>query len=206
MMITSFSKILSGGDDKGLPAVATPARSGNGKETKRANQHTHRRNAYPTNAWRPLSGRQKARLCILAREAFEKVQGRGPHSAAELEQFRHEQIRRAVNRNGLRDCGQNDYLPLKAHFLDLTGESGEALNAHLAHGGEERRLAQHKLAAMCAERGVTLGYAAAICRAQFKCALDDASPAQLWKLFFTLKTRRSKNKPMPAATEVEDTF
>jgi hypothetical protein len=55
---------------------------------------------------------------------------------------------------------------------------------------EPRRMAMHKLRRDCADRGLSLDYPAAICRRQYRCALEDASPTQLWQLVFTIRNRR----------------
>jgi hypothetical protein len=196
-MITSVSRVLGkatehteGTEISG--SVFSVRSVANQSETKRRNQKTFVRNDYPRRSRGVLSNHQKATLCMAAREAFEKMHGRAPLTQSEGDRFRHEHVVIATGKAGLRDCVQDDYLPVKAHFLDLIGESGAAMNAHLAHGVESRKLALHHLEKMCEQRGVNLAYAASICRSMFKCALDDASVKQLWKITFRLKTRRSK--------------
>jgi hypothetical protein len=169
------------------PATASP-------EMKWSNHREQSRNRFPSRSWNGLSHKQKAQLCTLSRQAFTALYSRAPLDEGEAKHFRHEQVEHAIGRAGLRDCVQNDYLPLKAHFLDIIGESGAAMNAHLAHANEDRKLAHFKLERICEEKGVALGYAATICRAKFKCALEEASKNQLWKLFFTVKSRRSKKR------------
>jgi len=161
-------------------------------ETKRCNQKTQRRNSYPSRSRGLLSNEQKAKLCILSRQAFAAVHFREPNGEAELSQFRHEQVQSAVGKSGLRVCVQDDFLPLKAWFLDLMGESGQAMDAHIEHAGEARRLALYHLEQVCAMSGHDVSYAGVVCRSMFKCALDEASAVQLWKLVFRLKSRLPK--------------
>jgi hypothetical protein len=135
-----------------------------------------------------LSKAQKATLCILAREAYDRV---GIHTGDDLAEWRHAEQTAAVGKASLCDCVQDDFLPLKAHFLNLCGESGRAMNAHIRHQSEDKRVAMHKLEASCRERGLEMGYPAAICRTQYKCTLDEASAPQLWRLVYTVRNRRS---------------
>lgn len=161
---------------------------------KFANQHRRSRNSYPVRSG-ALSNEQKAALCILAREAAEKVFG-GHHTNADFSEWRREQQFLAVGKESLCDCVQGDYKPLKGHFLNLKGESGRAVKAIIESGFEEKNLALHKLKESCAERGLKLSYAESICRRQYKCDLDQANAKQLWNLNFTVRNRR---KPAPAA-------
>jgi len=149
-----------------------------------------RRNAYPGERRGPLDNGQKARLCIMAREAFEKMHGRAPASAAELEAWRREQQQKACGLLSLTFADQKDYPALEAHFLDLLGESGKAFMRLLKPELKEQRQALAVLARDCRERGLNLGYPSAICRKQYKCTLEEASPKQIWRLVFTIRNRR----------------
>ena len=148
--------------------------------------------AYPAEGTAPLSNEQKAALCIRAREAFIRVHGRDPHDGAELETWRRGEQEKATGKPSLTLCTQADYLPLLGKFADLAGESGVAMNAHVRSATSERRLAMHKLREACAQAGLALSYPAAICRTQNKCALEDATAKQLWRLVFTVRNRAAK--------------
>lgn len=146
-----------------------------------------------------LSNEQKAAICRLARRAYDTWAGREAFEDANdglsmskcFEAWRRVEQGKAVGRQSLRDCtSDNDYLRLTAHFQNLLGDSGRALNSLLRHGEEPRVVAFHKLQLALRERGLHEGYAAAICRRQFRCELGDASAKQLWNLFFTVKNRR----------------
>ena len=143
-------------------------------------------------AWHPLSREQKARLSILAREAFAK---RHPGSLAGMErritEFRHEEAIRCCGKR-VSEAAQRDYLPLKAHFQDLAGNSGAALNTLMRSESEPRRVALHKLTQECRARQLSMSYPASICKRQFGCDLPQASAKQLWNLVFTVRNRRSR--------------
>lgn len=152
---------------------------------KWTNQHKRTRNNYPR-AGTLLDNTQKARICILAREAFEKMESFLPFA-----DWRQMEQQNAVGKDSLRDCTQADYLSLVAHFEKLKGEDGRAVQAHLRSQVKDQALALFKLKEACRERALDLAYPAAICRRQFKCTLEEASPNQLWNLLFTIKNRRN---------------
>lgn len=164
---------------------------------KYSNQHRKGRNAMPTRLGGPLSNEQKARLCILARTAFERTNGHSP-STAEADAWRHDQVERATGKHGLTLCVQDDFKLIQAHFLNLAGEGGQALNAHIAHETEPKRVALFKLSEALAVIGKPIAYAAAICRNQNKCELSEATDKQIWRLVFTVKNRGPKKDAAPA--------
>ena len=61
---------------------------------------------------------------------------------------------------------------------------------------QEKEIALHKLTESCADRGLQMSYAEAICRRQYKCDLSEANAKQLWQLNFTVRNRR---KALPEA-------
>lgn len=161
-----------------------------------------------SNVAAPLSSQQKQRLAILSREAYAKQPGlvrglegkQGPSPVLKFDRWRHAQAIKAVGRR-ISEATQGDYLPLKAHFLDLAGKPVAAMQAHMRRETEPQRVALHKLTRECAAKGLDLSYAAAICRRQFRCALEEASEKQLWCLFFTVRNRRNSGAPAaPAAS------
>lgn len=158
----------------------------------------------------PLANNQKAYLSQLARQAFEKLradatrEGRvypADHALAgwpteatlwDPEEFRHTEVAKACHKNGLRCCSQNDYGAVKGHFLALLGREGAAMKAIVNGAGNGKRTAEIKLLEALREGGFHLGYAEAICRKQFHCTVADASAAQTWKLFYTVRNRGRK--------------
>lgn len=171
-------------------------------ETKWTNQRKRSRNAYPS-VGGPLERNDKASICIKAREAFDKAD-----THLDFETWRrHEQFLAVTgadrhldktSRLSLRDCTKRDLLKLVAHFQNLGGEPGRAVKTHLRDAVKDQQLALFKLREVCAERRLDIGYAAKICTSKYKCALEDASPAQLWKLHFDIKNRRKKTSAKSA--------
>ena len=169
-----------------------------------------------------LSIKQKQHLAQLARRAFNlegakaRSSGVNEHDiqiapdwqtamaalAAEgsnkaFEEWRHQHVARACGKQGLRCCSQLDYKTVEAHFLHLLGEDGRAMNAHVRADSEPRRQAEAVLVKKCKECGFTLNYAAGLCQAIHKVALDDAPPGVIWKVIYTVENRgRARSKKM----------
>jgi hypothetical protein len=145
------------------------------------------RSALPANIWinfmsAPLNNDQKRILSQLAQRAFQRecalARGRGESpviNAAAADAFRRREVIRATGKAGLRLCSQNDYGAVKGHFLNLLNRPAEAFQAVHRGEGNGRRVAEFKLVQACEQTGVRLDYAAAICRTQFKCTLEDAT-------------------------------
>lgn len=138
----------------------------------------------PDLAWLPLSKEQRQGLARLARRAWANFGGGQPFDA-----WRHDQCRRAVGRR-ISEATQPDFLPLRAHFLNLAGNPAAAFETLMRAESEPRRVAMHKLQRECAARDLPLAYPESICRRQYRCGLEDASPKQLWTLVFTVRNRR----------------
>jgi hypothetical protein len=167
-------------------------------KTKFANQHRQSRNFYG-GPGSPLSNEQKARICIIAKEAFLKASQNC--TFRNFKEWRRQEQLEAIGKESLRECVQSDYLALLAHFQNLAGESGRAVKNIIRAAAEERAVARNKLDESLGERGLRLEYAEAICKRQFKCDLDGASAKQLWTLNFTVRNRRK-----PVDREVECPF
>lgn len=138
----------------------------------------------PDQAWRPLTPDQRTGLAMLAKRAHVKM-GRGEN----IDEWRHAQSIKAVGRR-ITEAGQRDFLPLRAHFLDLLGKSDVALNVLLRAESEPQRIALHMLQKACTERGLPLAYPEAICQKQNNCCLAEANAKQIWRLVFTVRNRR----------------
>jgi hypothetical protein len=167
-------------------------------KTKFANQHRQSRNFYG-GPGSPLSNEQKARICIIARDAFMRTDL--IQSADNFKEWRRQEQLEAIGKESLRECVQSEYLALLAHFQNLAGESGRAVKNIIRAAAEERAVARNKLDESLGERGLRVEYAEAICKRQFKCSLDEASAKQLWTLNFTVRNRRK-----PVKREVEQPF
>ena len=163
---------------------------------KFSNQFKSGKNSFPNRLAGPLSNEQKASICILAKTAADAV-GVSFINTAHAREWRQEQQYKAVGKQSLTECVQDDFLPIRAHFLNLAGQSAVAMNMHLKHDTEPKRIAMHKLTEACARAGKPLAYAAAICRSKNKCALDEANVKQIWQLVFTIKNRTPKQPSRP---------
>jgi hypothetical protein len=155
---------------------------------KFSNQYRRSRNEYPSGGGL-LDNEQKAHICILAREGASRT-GIDPE---ELQAWRREEQFKAIGKESLTDCVQADYLKLVAHFENLKGETGRALNAHLRSAVQDKEIALKKLHKECALRGLDISYPGKICLNKFKRTVDEATPRQLWCLVFDVRT---SNKPI----------
>lgn len=154
-----------------------------------------------SNVSAPISREQKTRLVLLAREAYQAQPGlvRGQ---TKFDLWRHQQAIKCCGRR-VSEALQGDFLPLKAHFLNLAGKPVAAMRAHMRRETEPQRVALHKLTRECAAKGLSIAYAATICHAQYRCALEEANEKQLWRLFFTIRNRKPK-AAAPATTNYAD--
>lgn len=149
-------------------------------------------NYAPDRSQEPLTREQKASLSVLARRAWRRL-GRGEKEDA----WRQAQAIKAVGHR-ISEGRQRDFLPLRAHFLDLAGHSGTALDTLMAAESEPHRIAMFKLGQACSERGLPLAYPEAICRRQYRCSLAEASSSQIWRLIFTVRNRRQETRRKPS--------
>jgi len=155
-----------------------------------------------------LSKCQKATLCQLARRAWELwpereafLRANPEYSAtAAFEAWRRVQQRQACGVESLRSCtSEHHYLLLRSHWNAAIGNHERAASDLLKHANEARLVVLHKLRESCLERGLDYpGYPGAICRRQYKCALEDAGEKQLWRLVYTVRNRRRKDGSRPA--------
>lgn len=147
-------------------------------------------------AMRPLSGQQIRDLVLLAREAFLQE---FPPTNLSFDEWRHQQCLLAVERRGLTACRNEDYLPLRAHFLKLLGRTEEAERARSRADVEPRTWAMRKLheealAAQIAADGArvrfdALAYVDGFLRHKRKVGLDDADAKTIWHAIFVLRRR-----------------
>jgi hypothetical protein len=150
----------------------------------------------------PLSKKQRVTLIQLARELYEKEwareDGEGTRAdAPDFDNFRHGEVYAAVGKSGLRACGQDDFLKVKAHLLHRLGRDGAALEALLRAGEEGRRRAWwllNRAIGEAAGAGITRGYVEAISRAEYGRGIEDCSEKQLWQLMYTVRSRASARR------------
>jgi len=118
-------------------------------------------------------------------------------ASAARTKFRHAQVAKACHKHGLRCCSQDDYGAIKAHFLHLLGEDGQAMKAHVHGASNDQRVAEWKLfneIKAAAGAGITVGYVEAICRRQFGCTITDTTAKQKWALLYTVRNRAAAKK------------
>lgn len=138
-----------------------------------------------------LSKLQIKRLILLAQRAFTRsgalARGRGEIWAADASAFtawRHREVAAACGKAGLRACGQRDYKAVEAHFFQLLGEDGAAMESNLRAQSEPIRQVQHKILGQLRELGRPITYAAAICKRMTRGQrdLETANVRDLWNV------------------------
>lgn len=142
--------------------------------------------ACPDAAWKSLSNKQKGLLSMLAAQAY-AAQGLSP--AVTLAEWRRDTAIRACGCR-ISQATQAHWADLKSAFQDLSGHPEKAFHTLMREGDNKRRVALYKLTQALKSKGLNPSYAQAICRAQFKCQIEDASAKQIWCLFFTISRRR----------------
>jgi hypothetical protein len=145
-------------------------------------------------------------LALLARQAWGKRSEIGDRRSEEcpfevpgeerisaFDAWRREQCMQAVERQGLTECRNEDYLPLMAHFLRLLGREDEAA-ALLERAEMEPRayvMDQFRRACRVAEGHVQNPeqYAEGFLRRACKCGIDDAPEKALWRAVYLLRNK-----------------
>lgn len=135
-------------------------------------------------ALKPLSALQIRVLITLAREAFLSLCDRGAlGDSAEFDAWRHQQCMQVAECGGLRQCRNEDFLPLKAHFLRLAGAETAAQAALERAAIEPRTWAMNGLQQACTRAADVLPcaieYAAGFIRNKRGCTLDEADETTL---------------------------
>lgn len=141
-----------------------------------------------------LSNEQKTRIVLLAREAFDFMVETGAlGDAAEFDAWRHEQCQQTVERPGLSVCRNEDYLPLRAHFLRLLGRKDAAEIAAKRVWDDPRRQAlaklQHECRAAADVMPAAWDYAAGFVRNKRGVSIDDADAKTVWHAVFLVRRR-----------------
>jgi hypothetical protein len=167
----------------------------------------------------PLDARQKARICAVARAAWETLNRPGfDNQSADLpdamrlsetEAFtlwrQHEQGL-ACGHEHLTACQQRHFADLMRHFCAMVpGEQNSAAWWGSRGIENQRRQARHALELVFGEVSDVIdrpeAYATSICRTRYRCEIADASARQLWVLTFDLRRnaqrRRGRNAVAP---------
>lgn len=139
---------------------------------------------------KPLSNLQKATLSQVAKQGYLRAKEHDLTDLSESEWRAGE----AIEAVGVRisEASNGHFNKLYSHFLNLAGNSGAAFKAALRDETEEARQAMHKLTKELAAANLDKSYAEAICMSVFKCSLAQATPKQLWKVMFTIRSRAKK--------------
>jgi hypothetical protein len=155
-------------------------------------------------------------VCIAARQAFDAWEGQDAFydcnahltRTKAFDAWRHLETAKVTGgEQSLRHCiSERHYLPLLAHFADLTGEGGRALKLLLRHGEEARIRVFFRLQQCLAERGLVEAYAAQIAKCKYKRELGDLSEKQLWAIYFDCKKRPLAVKAKPAPRHVAESL
>jgi hypothetical protein len=159
-------------------------------------------------ALRPLTTLQKQKLVLLAREAFGKrgtgsgelgteeecpFEVPGEAKVSDFDAWRRSQCMQAVERPGLTACRNEDYLPLKAHFLRILGRTEEADAAQERAEMEPRAYLFDQFRRACnAAAGAVdnpAQYAEGFLRRACKCGIDDAPDKALWRAIYLLRNK-----------------
>jgi hypothetical protein len=157
----------------------------------------------PTAALAPLSSRQRQVLGFLARLAWEES-----GAAGSCDDWRHAEVRRTVRRGRLKECLNEDFLPLAAHFNALIGNMDVAFKASLKSINEPRSWDM-----FCLYREVTavkdvlpgaMNYARGFLHKQRNVTLEEAGHNEIWHAIFTIRRkaqslRKKKSGGEPAA-------
>jgi hypothetical protein len=159
-------------------------------------------------ALKPLSPAQVRNLVVLAQRAFRAQLACGAlPDDADFDAWRRQQVHMAVERPGLRQARNEDYLPLQAHFLRMLGRERQA-DACAARAAMEPRIwARHCLDRECAKAAdvlpAALDYAAGFVRRARRVALSDADESVLWQAIFLVRRRAAQLRRSPGAPDPE---
>jgi hypothetical protein len=139
----------------------------------------------------PLTNEQKTGLILLARQAWETA-----HQTLPFDDWRRQQVLFAVERPGLTACRNEDYLPLRAHFLRLLGRTGAAEIAAARVWEDPRRQALAKLQHECRTAQDVMpaawNYAAGFIRNKRNVSIDDADARTIWHAVFLVRRRAAQ--------------
>jgi hypothetical protein len=139
----------------------------------------------------PLTNEQKTGLILLARQAWETA-----HQTLPFDDWRRQQVLFAVERPGLTACRNEDYLPLRAHFLRLLGRLDAAEIAATRVWEDPRRQALAKLQHECRTAQDVMpaawNYAAGFVRNKRNVSIDDADARTIWHAVFLVRRRAAQ--------------
>ena len=148
----------------------------------------------------PLSGQQIRELVLLARRAYALE---FPAPEMDFDAWRHWQCQVSVERPGLTACRQDEFLPLRAHFLRMCGLTEAAKSDDFRALNEPRTRAAHALHEACREYADVLpramDYAAGFIRNKRHVDPDDADAKTLWHAVYVVRRRGEQLRRKVAA-------
>lgn len=144
----------------------------------------------------PLNNEQKAVICILAREAYDKI---GCLAGEKYTEWRHEQQQIACGKLSLCTATQKDYRALRGHFLALLGRTRAAFKDFVAAEAGDTGFAMAKLkheiknASDVIQNGED--YVRKIARSRFKTMdLKSLGSKQIWNLIFDIRRNAQRRR------------
>ncbi len=151
----------------------------------------------------PLTNTQKGDICRAAKAAWKVWPEREDYCGGLnadvprhrlFDAWRREEQERACGLRSLTTATQAHFAPIMAHFSALAtpGEATALTGYWLGRAAEEERnRVLHLLRTSTLERKLAYpGYPEAICRKQYRCGLGGATEKQLWRLLYTVRSRR----------------
>jgi hypothetical protein len=151
------------------------------------------------------------KVILLAREAWGKVSSQksvvssqeadeecpfdvpGEVKVSGFDAWRRDQCMQAVERQGLTECRNEDYLPLMAHFLRLLGREDEAAALQERAEMEPRAYLMDQFQRACRDAAGAVDnpvqYAEGFLRRACKCGIDDAPDKALWRAVYLLRNK-----------------
>ena len=144
----------------------------------------------------PLTNEQKATLCIMAREAYDKV---GHLMSDYYDSWRHEQQQEACGRSSLCTATQKDYRALRGHFRMLLGYKKSAFKDFVASETSDVGFSISKLRHECENAKDVIEnpmeYVATIAKSRFKTRdLSDLGSKQVWSLIFDIRRNAQRRR------------
>lgn len=144
----------------------------------------------------PLTNDQKATICILAQEGYDRV---GRLTGEEFDSWRHAQQEIACGRASLCTATQKDYLALRGHFRALAGHTRSALRDFVASETNDSGYARKKLRHECRAAEDVIAdpenYVRSIARNRFKTGdLEALSSKQIWSLVFDIRRNAQRRR------------
>jgi len=136
---------------------------------------------------KPLSRNQKSTIVQIAKRGYDRAKALQLTEEA-FDAWRARESIDAVQRR-ISEAVAGDFEPLMAHFLNLAGESKEALRWAMKATQTATSQAMWRLKQELAKAELPITYAETISLSVNKCSLSDASPEGLKRVMMTIRSR-----------------